>query len=269
MTKIDNIYFLWLQEIANINNEFDISIYKKVIKKISLSKLYEISKNKIVLENIVYGLNIDKSIIKLLMDDNIKEKAKEKYKKIRDKNLNIITYENDNYPKKLKNNSIEKDIPFYIILNKNINLNTKNIYIFFSKYFTDFAKKIVIYFSNIIKNSNCNVISKLKNSNVINIYCDLDKKNENMQEVIILPNRKYYYSFLLSIIDILIIVEARYEKEIVNLVDLFLENNKEIYVVPSNIFRKNSYFSNFLIKQGADIILNKKDLQYILENIIS
>ena len=42
------------------------------------------------------------------------------------------------------------------------------------------------------------------------------------------------------------------------------EKNKDIYVVPSNIFNKNSYFSNYLIKQGADILLNKQDIKFIV-----
>lgn len=72
----------------------------------------------------------------------------------------------------------------------------------------------------------------------------------------------------MCVVNSIIVIEARYEAKIVNLVNCFLENGKDIFVVPSNIFRKNSYFSNFLIKQGAEIILNKQDLKYILNNII-
>ena len=34
----------------------------------------------------------------------------------------------------------------------------------------------------------------------------------------------------------------------------------EIYVTPSNITNKNAVFSNYLIKQGANVILNKYDI---------
>ena len=79
---------------------------------------------------------------------------------------------------------------------------------------------------------------------------------------------KYINKFKLMLCDIFIIIEARYEEKIVKTVNYLVENSKDIYVVPSNIFRKNSYFSNYLIKQGADIILNKNDLKFILSKII-
>ena len=65
-------------------------------------------------------------------------------------------------------------------------------------------------------------------------------------------------------LDYLVIIEAKYEEEVIKLVDMLLQNNKDIYVVPSNIFNKNSYFSNYLIKQGADILLNKQDIKFIV-----
>ena len=99
----------------------------------------------------------------------------------------------------------------------------------------------------------------------MDIFKDENIYNENC---IILPNIIQYYNYMLNVIDLMVIVEARYEEKIVNLVNCFLEKGKDIYVVPSNVFRKNSYFSNFLIKQGADVILNKQDLKYILNNII-
>ena len=68
----------------------------------------------------------------------------------------------------------------------------------------------------------------------------------------------------LKILDCLVIIEAKYEEEAIKLVDTLLQNNKDIYVVPSNIFNKNSYFSNYLIKQGADILLNKQDIKFII-----
>ena len=44
---------------------------------------------------------------------------------------------------------------------------------------------------------------------------------------------------------------------------------KEVLVVPSTVFNKNSYFSNYLIKQGADVLLNKWDLKFVLKRLIS
>ena len=70
-------------------------------------------------------------------------------------------------------------------------------------------------------------------------------------------------------IDILVIVEARYEEKIIKLVDEMAKSAKEVLVVPSTVFNKNSYFSNYLIKQGADVLLNKWDLKFVLKRLIS
>ena len=65
--------------------------------------------------------------------------------------------------------------------------------------------------------------------------------------------------------DAIVIPEARYENKIVSKVDYMLEKSKPILIFPNSIFNKNGYFSNYLIKQGADIILNKYDLLFILK----
>ena len=74
----------------------------------------------------------------------------------------------------------------------------------------------------------------------------------------------YEINHMLSISDNLLIIEAKHETNIVNLVDLFLELGKEILVLPGDIWNKNCYFSNFLIKEGANVILNVNDINLYL-----
>ena len=57
------------------------------------------------------------------------------------------------------------------------------------------------------------------------------------------------------------IPESSYNKEIYLISSLLLEQGKDIHVVPGNIYTNSSYFSNFLLKEGANIILNKYDLE--------
>ena len=46
-----------------------------------------------------------------------------------------------------------------------------------------------------------------------------------------------------------------------------LEKGKDILVCPGGIYSHNTYFSNYLIKEGAKIVLNKNDVvDYIFEN---
>ena len=72
---------------------------------------------------------------------------------------------------------------------------------------------------------------------------------------------------LLSMMDLVIIVEAKYEGYIVEKINYFAEKSTPILVYPSSIFNKNSYFSNYLIKQGADIALGKNDLLFVLKSL--
>ena len=56
------------------------------------------------------------------------------------------------------------------------------------------------------------------------------------------------------VFDTLVIINSKYKLRIVNVVENSLNLNKEIKVIPNSILDKNSYFSNYLIYQGADII---------------
>ena len=69
---------------------------------------------------------------------------------------------------------------------------------------------------------------------------------------------------MLCLCDVLFLIEARYERDIVNLVDNLLNLGKEILVLPGDVWNKNCYFSNFLIREGAGVILNINDLNIYL-----
>lgn len=258
-----------MQKIANLNNKFNIKIYKNLIEKFNnIENLYNKSKNYEGFSKIIENEDIAQSIIKLLTEDNIKEEVNIKYNEFLEKNFKIITIEDKEYLLDLN----ESSNCFCIIASKNIFLNKSSIYIYYNEYFTKFAKNIISYFSKIISSQNCNVICDYQTNDLENIQVEiLDWYNLNYVDYgnyIIFPNICAYYNYILNRIRFLIIIEARYEEKIVNLVDYFLENGKDIYVVPSNVFRKNSYFSNYLIKQGAEVILNKQDLKYLVNNII-
>ncbi|MEG0873416.1 MAG: hypothetical protein RSD14_06040 [Clostridia bacterium] len=68
-----------------------------------------------------------------------------------------------------------------------------------------------------------------------------------------------------AIIDTLFIAEAAYKKEIFVISQLALEQGKNILVVPGNIYTTTSYFSNYLIKEGANVLLCKYHLDEFLK----
>ena len=210
----------------------------------------------------------DSSILEYFKDNNIKKNAKYKYIALLNKNLDLITL--NDYDKHIFKYSYFKiEIPFCIIVPKNINSSSKNVFIYYADYFSKSAIYTLKFFTKVIEQNQANTISSYESNNVINIKIVSLMNIEKINKInVILSNEKYVLFFLLAFIDFCIIIEAKYENIIQKLVDFLLEIGKDIYVVPSGIFNKNSYFSNYLIKQGADIILSANDLKLILKDNI-
>lgn len=261
---MDKKYYIWLQIIQGRENKFNYKTLQQILKKLKVDivNLYNLEFNIVEIKKIT---NIPKSIIYAILDKNIKDEVKSVMKKIRQKKLYIVTVEDRMYPKRI----MEKFItyPFCFLVNKVVNFNKKNVYLYYDKYFTNYGKRVLKYFYKIIDEHKGNIYTKYDLKNVIE-FVDIDEYEIKDKKCIIVLDKGHKESLFYQIIDIVIIIEANYEPEIVNIVDNFLSLNKDIYSVPSNIFGNNCYFSNYLIKQGADIILNKRDLKFILSNII-
>ena len=238
----------------------------KNILENDVRKIYENLDTEI--EEKIKGILTDSSILKDFRDNNIKKKVKFMYKTLVNKNIDLITL--NDYDKHIFKYSYFKiEIPFCIIVPKNINLSSKNVFIYYADYFSKSAIYTLKFFTKVIEQNQANTISSYESNNVINIKIVSFMDIEKMDKInIILSSEKYILFFLLVFTDICIIIEAKYEKIISKIVDLFIESGKDIYVVPSGIFNKNSYFSNYLIKQGADIILSANDLKLILKDNI-
>lgn len=147
----------------------------------------------------------------------------------------------------------------------------KKVHIYYDKNMSKYGKIKYDYLLNsreIKENINvCIKDSKLKlNSkniiveNIQNISClrsiDIDSLDKNNLYIFTL----FDINKILSLSDILIIPEAKYDKYIANLVDEFLNKSKDILVLPGDVWNRNCYFSNFLIREGANVILNINDL---------
>ncbi len=268
---MDKIEYVWLEEIRKSNGNFNYNVLQEILEflDISLKDLYYDSFNKEILK---LNIKIDISIIYDILNNDIKEKAIKLYKKTKENGLKIVTIEDKEYPKKILYRTL--DIPFCILVDNemSINLNNKNVYFFYDSYYSKSAIRTINYFAKIVREEKGNIFSEYNFQNNINTHIiDFDSylfKAKEREKYIVLYNKNDIAQFKANLIDVLIITEARYELGVVSLVDSYLALGKEIYVVPSNIFRVNGYFSNYLIKQGAQILLNKWDLKYILANII-
>jgi len=60
--------------------------------------------------------------------------------------------------------------------------------------------------------------------------------------------------------DMLVIIEGGKNSGTILLAEKFVEKNKEVWVVPGRIFDEGSYVANFLIKNGANILVDVEDL---------
>ena len=59
----------------------------------------------------------------------------------------------------------------------------------------------------------------------------------------------------------IIVVEAKKKSGTLITVDFALEQGREVYVVPGNINSSNSFGTNDLIKQGAKMVTNYKEIE--------
>ena len=158
---------------------------------------------------------------------------------------------------------------------KVLNINLKKQYIYYNENMSKCGKFKYRYFLN-NKNMKKNINVCLDYENIRKDYHNIVIiKLSNISELrsidVKLLNKDNLYIFnlfdtnlMLCLCDVLFLIEARYERNIVNLVDNLLNLGKEILVLPGDVWSKNCYFSNFLIREGAGVILNINDLNMYL-----
>lgn len=256
---MDKIYYLWLEILRESNAIINCEYIKENISNSSIIALFKG-------ENVI-DEKLNNSIVKSFLDKNIKERTIRLYNKIEENKLRIITREEKDFPKRMKN-------AFCIITNLNFttNLNNKNVYIYYANYYSKVAKSITKYNYEVIKELDYNLFCEYEEIETIKID-KLEKylNNKNEEKYLFDLNNYIFYIAgeidILSIIDMVIIIEAQYEGNIVEKVNYFVEKSIPILVFPNSIFNKNSYFSNYLIKQGADIALGKSDILFALKSL--
>ncbi len=217
------------------------------------------------------------------------------YKKIMlEKNLNVVTYYDDNYPKKLK---FYDDAPyqlFYLgdierlntessisvvgsrncsiyglnttkIISKTLAENNITIISGMAKGIDSQAHKVAIEnggFTCAVLGSGIDIIYPKEN---YKLYKDIVEKGCIISEY--LPGTPpFSYNFpvrnriISGLSDIIIIVEAGLKSGSLITAELALEQGKEVMAVPGSIFSKESKGTNKLIQEGAHPFLNIEDI---------
>ena len=277
------VWFSLIKKLGSIRKQKLLSIYKEPIK------IYNLKKTE--LKQLEW---LSDEIIENIIDIETKKQTEKHIEKMYELDIDIITIKDKEYPKNLKE-IYDYPISLYIKGNKEI-LNNKNIAIIGCREYSEYGKACTLYFSQNLAKENINIISglargidsfshigaiKAKGKTIAVVGNGLDtiypKENYNLEKEIIrsggaviseypigtkaekinFPARNRIIS---GMSDGVVVIEAKKKSGTMLTVDFALEQGRDIYAVPGNINNKNSTGTNELIKQGAKLITNYKEI---------
>lgn len=217
---------------------------------------------------------------------------KKTYKVLEDNNINVITILDENYPDKLRN--IEKP-PFVLFYKGNLNLNMPIIGIVGARKSSAYGRWASYKFAKELTRYNIGIISGLalgidteahkgaisnNHYNIGVLGCGLDiyypKQNKKLMEDVksmgciisefFLGEEPFKNNFrqrnriISGLSDGIIVIEAGERSGSLITVNYALDQGKEVYALPGNINSFYSKGSNKLIRDGAKILLDVKDI---------
>lgn len=277
------VWFSLIKKLGSIRKQKLLSIYKEPIKIYNLKKAE--------LKQLEW---LSDEIIENIIDIETKKQTEKHIEKMYELDIDIITIKDKEYPKNLKE-IYDYPISLYIKGNKEI-LNNKNIAIIGCREYSEYGKACTLYFSQNLAKENINIISglargidsfshigaiKAKGKTIAVVGNGLDtiypKENYNLEKEIIrsggaviseypigtkaekinFPARNRIIS---GMSDGVVVIEAKKKSGTMLTVDFALEQGRDIYAVPGNINNINSTGTNELIKQGAKLITNYKEI---------
>lgn len=286
---MEDIYWIWLSRIKEIGP----------ITLIKLLKNYKTPKQiwKKTKEDFIQA-GFDSKIAGALVNEEYRTNLDKYIDYIEKNNIKVLKIYDLLYPNKLKNIYAP---PIILFAKGNLEiLNEPSIAIVGCRYSSNYGEKVAKDFAYKLARKNINIVSGLargidtcahlgslqakgKTIAVMGSGIDIVYPSENkniyneiinnggvvLSEYIIgtkpmpenFPRRNRIIS---GLSDGVLVIEAKEKSGTLITVDYALEQGKEVYVVPGNINSVNSYGTNNLIKQGAQLITSEND---ILENM--
>lgn len=281
-------YWIWLSRIEGLNPK----LLNDLLEKFDSPKeLWNKTKEELIAEGVkeIYADRIVNDFYKQNLGSYLKYMSKN--------NIEIITIKDKDYPDKLKV-IYDPPIVLYIKGNKTI-LNKNSMAIVGCRLCTEYGKSVAKKIAYNLSMNNINVISGLARGidssahkaslsgtgkTVAVVGCGLDRvypeENRDLFNEIIksggaviseyvigtkplaknFPQRNRIISGLSNGV---IVVEAGLKSGTLITADFALEQGKDVYAIPGNINCPNSYGTNDLIKQGAKIITDIKDIEFL------
>ncbi|MDD3304390.1 MAG: DNA-processing protein DprA [Clostridia bacterium] len=243
-------------------------------------EIYELSKQPYLFKKKLekHHIILSNKFFNILTSNKIKDKAQTLFQFFSSNHIKIIPIHSENYPKELYHIDMP---PLCLFVYGNIQeIHKKMVYIYDSKEFSHYARNIYKIMSDYVLSKNCNliglsddnsnskvVIKRLNYFNVSSTIQYIKNLSSNKTTIFLFHHSTLYEFYFLSCLSkIVIIPEASYEqaKTLKIIIDSMIEQGKEILVIPGNIYNKNTYFSNYLLKEGANILLTKYDIDNYL-----
>lgn len=258
--------YLWLSKYVKL----DYLTYLNLSRVFSNAKeIYKVSKNKDNFLKILRsnGIKISYTLFSNLVDSNLKDMSNELFQNLSCNKVKVINIHSKYYPKELKNIF---NPPLVIFAYGDISLLlNKKVYVYNSNNFSLTGKKVYSEYSKCMNEHNISIIED-KLTEYTNILFLPYMKNIDRKKLVVISDKikkdSYInYEYITGICNCLLIPEAAYTIKVANIVDLIIEQGKDILVVPGSIYNKEAYFSNYLIRDGAICIISKLDLLQFLK----
>lgn len=281
MIIIEEKYFsIWISLINNLG----MKQYKKLIKYFGAKKnLWNAKKSDILKIN-----GINEKLADLITNKEIKKDILRHYKYMEENSIDIISIEDVRYPDLLRNIS-SPPLNLYIKGNKDI-LGNISIGIVGCRDATNYGRKVAFDFAYNLAENKINIVSGLARG--IDSYAHLGalkangitiavlgngldmvypSENKNLAKDILELNGAIISEFPLGtppkkenfprrnriisgLCNGVLVVEAKKQSGTTITIDFALEQGRDVFVIPGNIYSVNSYGTNDIIKQGGKLV---------------
>jgi|GEM_PF-1494658 len=202
------------------------------------------------------------SIFSNLVNSKLKFKSIEIFQNLYKKNIKSINIHSKYYPQQLISTF---NPPLVLFASGNMSLlKNKKVYVYSSKEISITGNVVYYEFYEYLSKNDISIVSDCvtEYSNIIYLpyIKEIDREDILVISDKIEENSYVNYEYITGISDCLFVTQSSYNIKSALIVDLILEQGKDILVIPGSIYNKDTYFSNYLIKDGAICITSKVDL---------
>ena len=281
----EKVYWVWISRIPKVGTK-TIQKLLKIYK--TPEKIYNLTKQELI------NCKIQKQVIENILDKKYRNNLNEYINYMEKEKIDIITIMDKEYPQKLKQIS---DFPMYLYTKGNIKLlNKKSIAMVGSRNCTDYGKNVAKDIGRKLVENNIVVVSGLAKG--IDTYSHLGALFGNESTIAVLGNsidsiypqeNKWLAKEILNkngliiseyvmgaelkkinfparnriisgLSDGVLVIEAKEKSGALLTVDFALEQGREVFAIPGNIYSNFSKGTNGIIKEGAKLISNVDDI---------